>query len=805
MYFCCTEHRRELLRRQAATATDASKILNGIDFLEVDSNQRILRVHFVNSPAPAGITADNVEISGGVRVVGITALEPTTDGNIVTVPVSRAGDYSSYTLRFVNPDDSSLTGLDPQSASVTFSFKVECESEFDCRPVCECPADMAIPPEIDYLAKDYASFRRLMLDRMSLLLPQWTERNPADLGVALVELLAYLGDQLSYRQDAVATEAYLETARQRSSVRRHARLVDYRMHDGCNARAWIAMYLKEGTIKSVTLEKGTRVLLATAGVGPLLTQAAWEQLKDQDPLTFETMADVTLLAARNEFRFHTFGDSRCCLPRGSTRAAIVWKPNVQLNVGDLLVFQEKFGPTTGNLADADPEHRQAVRLTCVTELRDELVGVQYFDIEWGDDDALRFPLCLSAVTVDGRSLPDVSIALGNVVLADQGCTVAGEKLGEVPQGLLVAAGPRDCDPCDVVERAPRPFRFRPTLKLGPLTHAARFTNRGPAVGAERWDLDEVRPVVQLELLGSEWQPQVDLLESEEFSQNFVAEVDAQGRTTLRFGDDLNGRRPPAGSIFTATYRVGNGATGNVAAGALVRLAPREGAGGELDTVIDRVWNPLPASGGIDPESIEGVRQNAPFAYRVSERAVTEDDYARVAERHPHVLRAVASFRWTGSWRTVFVTAQRRGGKPVDAAFRETLVRFLDRFRMAGQDVVIRPPVPTPLELWLSLCVAPEHSKADVLAAVYEEVTAMFAAGRFTFAQPVYLSPILAAAVGVPGVRNVEITRFQRLGQDDSDGRSLGVIEIGRDEIATLDNDPNFPERGTLTLFAEGGR
>ena len=70
-------------------------------------------------------------------------------------------------------------------------------------------------------------------------MPAWQERSPADIGIALVELLAYAGDQLSYYQDAVATEAYLGTARRRVSVRRHARLLDYPMHDGCNARAWV--------------------------------------------------------------------------------------------------------------------------------------------------------------------------------------------------------------------------------------------------------------------------------------------------------------------------------------------------------------------------------------------------------------------------------------------------------------------------------------------------------------------------------------------------------------------------------------
>ena len=102
-----------------------------------------------------------------------------------------------------------------------------------------CPPDVRRSPDIDYLAKDYQGFRRLMLDRLSLLVPGWTERSAADLGVVLVELLAYAADNLSYRQDAIANEAYLATARQRVSVRRHARLVDYFMHEGCNARAFV--------------------------------------------------------------------------------------------------------------------------------------------------------------------------------------------------------------------------------------------------------------------------------------------------------------------------------------------------------------------------------------------------------------------------------------------------------------------------------------------------------------------------------------------------------------------------------------
>src|SRR5206468_8696108 len=110
-----------------------------------------------------------------------------------------------------------------------------------CQTQPVCPPEKRDEPEINYLAKDYASFRQLILDRLALIMPDWQERHVPDLGIALVEVLAYAGDHLSYYQDAVATEAYLETARQRISVRRHVRLVDYPMHEGCNARAWVCV------------------------------------------------------------------------------------------------------------------------------------------------------------------------------------------------------------------------------------------------------------------------------------------------------------------------------------------------------------------------------------------------------------------------------------------------------------------------------------------------------------------------------------------------------------------------------------
>src|SRR5205814_4383909 len=131
--------------------------------------------------------------------------------HVLLVRTAVSGDFSTYTLRLQRSpiDTRAPEPFDPQLAEVEFSFKVECPADFDCAPPHTCAEPVRPEPDIDYLAKDYTSFRRLMLDRLAQLVPNWNARTPADVGVTLVELLAYAGDQLSYFQDAIATEAYL--------------------------------------------------------------------------------------------------------------------------------------------------------------------------------------------------------------------------------------------------------------------------------------------------------------------------------------------------------------------------------------------------------------------------------------------------------------------------------------------------------------------------------------------------------------------------------------------------------------------
>lgn len=515
---CKDDQRRDAVRHKTG--------LNGLDYLDVSGDQLTLTVFFLGK-APQHIDATNVRIDGGRRVRDIKVLKveverdpnPELDDRIV-VRVDQYGDFSTYTLRVVEaqngkPGNTPRHDFDPRYAQLDFTFKVDCPNDLDCAPVDLCPPPKLDEPEINYLAKDYASFRQLILDRLALIMPDWKERHVPDLGIALVELLAYVGDHLSYYQDAVATEAYLETSRQRISVRRHTRLVDYHMHEGCNARAWVCIETDTNLTGDNALDP-QKVFFVTGSnnspspTGAALTATALQQNPTQQYEVFEPMTtqSIQLHTAHNQIHFYTWGKRECCLPRGATSATLrdsyaeppgpIESPEhdqrstaqrdavktaqtplqsseperqLHLQVGDVLIFEEVIGPRTGNPADANPAHRHAVRLTKVKQGEDTLYEppVPILEIEWSAEEALPFPLCISAITDASHGchyVEDISIACGNVILMDHGFTQLPEDLGIVPCNSTQA----ECDCADhPTEISYLPGRFRPKLKKTPLT------------------------------------------------------------------------------------------------------------------------------------------------------------------------------------------------------------------------------------------------------------------------------------------------------------------------------------------------
>jgi len=853
VFLCCSDHRRAALRQRP--------VLNGIDYLEVDDLapaeldpdeaaeyaalpvterdrllwQRRLSVFFVNPLLPAHLAAVkevNLRLEGGERPdsrnIVLTVLS--TAVSSIVLRAARRGDQSTYRLRIIAAGDDldPPAGFDQVLAAVDFSFAIECLDDFDCQPAEVCPPVDRPTIDLDYLTRDYASFRRLMLDRIATLSPEWHERHAPDFGVALVELVAYVADYLSYRQEAVATEAYLGTARRRVSVRRHARLVDYPMHDGCNARAWVQVVLDGNApptgVSLPRVDSGTGAttkFLTRMDASPTMLDAdALDAIATRHPEVFESLADATLYPAHNEIDLYAWGAADCCLPRGATRATLNGHLD-KLVPGDVLVFEEVRGPLTGEPGDADPSRRQAVRLTSVTLASDPLGGrflepptdaaVDITEIAWSTADALTFPVCVSAtLQAEDKTVQRfvVSVARGNIVPVDHGLSIEEPLPEPVPEPRILRPT-ADQGACAVHDREPIPARFGPTLARGPVSQVAPFDPAAAASVVMVSEVGRALPAVRLEsgAVADRWDVRRDLLRSNPNSRDFVVETETDGSASIRFGDDRHGLRPVPGTLFTAFYRVGNGLGGNVGAEAIAHVATTTAG-------IDHVRNPLPAVGGLDPEPIEDVRRFAPVAFRTQERAVTEKDYGVMAERHPEVQRAAATFRWTGSWRTAFVTVDPLARKDPDSPFDPDLLAHLEPFRMAGHDVEVDTPRYVPLEVEMTVCAKRDHFRADVKGALAEIFSSrvlpdgqrgVFHPDNFTFGQPLYLSRLYAAAYAVEGVDTVAVRTFQRRNAPDPKPLADGKLEFGRLEIARLDNDGDFPERGVFSLDVAGGK
>lgn len=819
---CHAGRRRALVR--------ASRTLAGIDYVEIQPDGLTLCVHFFGHP-PGDIDADQVVVEGGRRIRGLRVVAARSHGHAngdacLLVTLDRTGDVSRYCVCLVDADGRAPAGIDPRYACGDFSFHTDCPSALDCKaPPCPPAAKGPLPP-IDYLARDYEGFRRLLLDRLAQTMPQWRERHAPDIGVTLVEVLAYVADQLSYELDAVATEAFLRTARRRISVRRHARLVDYRMHEGCNARAWVSIEAAADSPAPVPLAQLTFAAIVDNANprGGLVDRM--ELARTPGAVIFEPVAiggdTMDIVAAHSEIRFYTWQDAECCLPAGSTRATLLDGPAIEhagdasasrlrLAPGLYLVLEATRGCVTGAAADADPGQRHVVCLTRAVFTTDPATTppTPLWEIEWDADDALPFDLHLSLRTPAPECAHvEAAVARGNVLLVDHGATVDGEDAGTVRSESDDA-----CCLCDgaspVTQRTAAAFSAE--LAQAPVTHAERPEGRSASEMMRR-DPRRAAPAVRLRSVGAhdaavqDWTAAGDLLASGPDDRHFVVEVDDEGRAHLRFGDDVNGEQPDAGLRFTARYRVGNGPAGNVGHDTIVWLASTSEVVAGLQLAPR---NPLSAMGGSAAESIDDVKLYAPRAYgRVLERAVAAEDYAQLAGEDARVQGASAELAWTGSGYEATVALDTYARHAPDEVARDLLPR-LDRARRIGHDVRIVPVRRVPLDIALQVCVAPHALRGEVERRIRELLSSrelpdgsrgMFHPDELRFGADVSASRLVALVQAVAGVVHVELSTFARSNAPPSDAlRSLqdNRIAIRHDEVAVMQGDP--------TLALKGGR
>ena len=791
------------IRNQEALDERANNLgnFNGIRMVlvTVGPAQAILEAHFFNSNELSNIRGDFVAgtkeatdifpITGGHRIIGgplagqvrvINIEAHPSDTRVLRLTVEPIGDYSTYTLGVV------YQNIDPVFGEVGFKFRPGCFN--NCPPDWKAPPEPQPDPAIDYLAKDYDSFRHALISWMTSRVPGWEPTSEADLDQVLLDLFSAAADELSDYQDRVMNEAYLATARKRVSLARHARLIDYHVHQGNQASTWLALNVNAAH----QLQAGFR--------------AGTEDLAHPSSVVFTTREGQGLDPLLDDIGLYTWGDSIPALAAGTTGAdlklstggqAAAKKVQDSIRDGSVshLLIEERLNPLTGEARGRDPTRRQLLRLLPGDEgaeaMNDPVTGEWFVRVRWEERDGLKSNYCFT-VDCPGGKVRVVSLFQGNLVRAYQGRPRSS--VFKDPAAHLT-------DPEDLHYERTGDGEALCRLPEAPLAY--RDTPPGGVSPPE--STLEVEVVVDGR--SEPWEEVSSLIHSDEDESHFVVETDEEGRSLLRFGDGANGRRLPKDAEVHCAYKITRGIDGNVGADSLRSFDE------SAFPAVDSCWNPFDVVNGRDPEPVDEIIRRVPEAYRHRQlRAVTLKDYVDRAEEHPGVSRAAARYMWTGSWRTVRVTIDPVGTTTLEPELREEVARYLDAVRLIGEDLEIRPPRFVPLDVLVSLCVAPDYWPQDVRFVLEQEFSdgytmdgrmAFFHPDRWTFGQGFWASQIVGRVQTVEGVDHVTSVSLKRWNEATTGTPDL--VEVRPNEILQVRNDPDHMERGSIRFDLKGGR
>ncbi len=866
------------------------KYLNGFRMIEVSlkDGYAVLTVHFYNrnyfdkiikdydkAKREGAQNADNqFPITGGVRILGgpaedqvkvVEIIDLGYSTSILQLKVKPIGDYSTYTLGIKTEGNSDI---DPVFNEIKFKFRPGCFNT-DCRPEWEAAPRPGENPVIDYLARDYDSFRHVMMSAMAERVPGWQPTSEADLDQVLLELFSVAADELSDYQDRVMNEAYLATARKRVSLARHGRLMDYHIHQGNQASSWVALRVADG--KTVNLKPdfevatdrnfdGERTIVFSCqglfylGEGfkneldnfrisdrlrdkfklydiNLSSESfvdvsdfgsRWEIIDDENKQVYLVVKDGDHLAVfvdwylnylLNDIKLHTWSDSKPALKAGATQADLLIADGKKetdaesvcnaIRGGKVkhLLLQEWLNPSTGKPPGANPGKRQLLKLLsgdeAVEKLHDLLEDKWIVRVKWRDEYALENDYCFSIDCPPDKTHDDVSMFHGNLIKVYH---------GRARECIFKAPG-------ESLDSLQNEYHYERTgsgsviCRLPDKHLAYRETESGGLVPPE--STLEVS-VISASGVSDKYDEVISLIhsdDSDEMGDHFVVETDESGHSLVRFGNGINGKRLPEKAVVNCKYRAGIGPDGNIGSDRLICFPEY------YDSLIDECWNPFDITNGRAPEPVAEIIRRVPEAYIYRQlRAVTLKDYVDRAEELEEVQRAYAAYSWTGSWRTVRITIDPRGGTELTETLSDKLASHLDAVRLIGEDLEIRPPRFVPLDITVELCVHPDFWPEDIKYLLEQEFSdgwtpggrpAFFNPDLWTFGQGLMKSQIIGRVQMIEGVDHVKSVIMKRFNEPTPGFRDR--IEIGPTEIIQVKNDPDQMEAGIIRFDLKGGR
>lgn len=578
--------------------------------------------------------------------------------------------------------------------------------------------------------------------------PEWTDHNVSDPGVTLIELFAWMTDQLVYRLNRVPDRNYVK----------FLELLGVRLYPATPATVDATFWLAGDIEETVTVPAGVEV--------------STQVTEFEDPVIFRTESALDIspcsLVAVKIGRDGDVYDESDVLKGGHPFEAFSGEPEP----GDAVLF---------GLSDELPACAVELSLEC----RVEGVGVDPDDppLAWEAWDGDAWVAC--EVDHDGTG----------------GLNGTGELVLHLP--VEHAASLQDRQRAGWVRcRVTEPDEDQPFYTASPeIVAASARTVGGTAravhatdiedetigmsegVPGQRFTLDHT-PVLagegplEIEVAAGEgwetWTQTSDFSDHDASDRVFVLD-ELSGEVAfgpgVRYADGSvrqYGAVPPKGApIRVPRYRTGGGRRGNVAARTVTQML-------SAVPLVERVVNRRAASGGVDVETLDNARERGPTLLRTRNRAVTLEDYEHLAkEAAPEVARVrcvpVSDDEEAGAARVLVVPAvataaeQLRFEELVPAD--ETLARIaghLEERRTIGARVVVEPPLYQGVTILAQLrsgrTANAQRLHDAAIAALHDyfhPTTGGPDGDGWPFGRPVHVGEVYAVLQGLDGVEFVE--------------------------------------------------
>ncbi|HEY2472703.1 MAG TPA: baseplate J/gp47 family protein, partial [Terracidiphilus sp.] len=228
--------------------------------------------------------------------------------------------------------------------------------------------------------------------------------------------------------------------------------------------------------------------------------------------------------------------------------------------------------------------------------------------------------------------------------------------------------------------------------------------------------------------------------------------ESDGTTDVLFGDGVEGATLPTGqNNIKATYRVGSGTDSNVAARSISTLVDRP-------LGVSNVTNPEAANGGQDPQTLSGIRANAPSSVLTLGRAVSISDYQNFAANFGGIAKASALWIPSGLGRGVFLTLAGAGGAalPPGNPTLANLVAALVSYGCPHTPIHAVSFLETLFSIRANVAYNPDYNSDQVKARIVDSLRTTYSFSNRGFGQGVGADEIAALIQNIEGVVAVTV-------------------------------------------------